>query len=146
MPTQKRGSQIIKKAEQRLTGYRSIDSYLSLGDKLNLTAYELKIEAARQKIAIYNTNLSTLTQQRSEAIAAERELAEMSERMFAGLISKYGRNSIEYEMVGGKPRGRKRRTTPAIAPANSSLPTTTIISTNGTKAKAVQNGKEKPVD
>jgi hypothetical protein len=147
MAFQKRGSKIIEKADQRITAMRSIDTYLSLGDNLNLPAYEMAITKARIKVDAYNTALSSLTQLSNEAIAAEKELADLSERMFTGLVTKYGRNSTEYEMAGGKPRDKKRKKASPAASSASSLPTltTTIIATNGSsevrKTKAAQNGK-----
>jgi hypothetical protein len=144
MAFQKRGSKTIEKADQRMTAMRSIDTYLSLGDNLNLPAYEMAITKAQIKLDAYNTALSSLTQLSNEAIEAERELADLSERMFTGLVTKYGRNSTEYEMAGGRPRDKKRK---KAAPAASSLPTltTTIIATNGSsevkKPRAAQNGK-----
>jgi hypothetical protein len=151
MAFQKRGSKTVEKADQRITAMRSIDTYLSLGDNLNLPAYEMAIAKARARIDAYNTALSSLTQLSNDAIAAEKELADLSERMFTGLVAKYGRNSTEYEMAGGRPRNKKRKkaaaSTAASSSSSSSLPTltTTIIATNGSstarKTKAAQNGK-----
>jgi hypothetical protein len=147
MAFKKRGSKTIEKAEARISAMRSVDSYLSLGDNLNLPTYETAIAQARQKVNAYNTALSMLTQLSNEAIAAEKELADLSERMFTGLVTKYGRNSTEYEMAGGKPRDKKRKKAAPLASSSSSLPTltTTIIATNGSGAvkttKAAQNGK-----
>jgi hypothetical protein len=148
MAFKKRGSKTIEKAEARITAMRSVDSYLSLGDNLNLPTYETAIAQARQKINAYNMALSTLTQLSNEAIAAEKELADLSERMFTGLVTKYGRNSTEYEMAGGKPRDRKRKSAANASSTLSSVSTpltTTIISTNdfngARKTKVSQNGK-----
>lgn len=133
----KRGSKTIEKAERRLTGLRSIDSNLDFGEGLHLTGYEVAITTARQKIADYNTALSLLAQLRNDAIAAEEVVKDLSERMFSGVLSKYGRNSNEYEMAGGKAKTKKRR---LVATAPNTEPVT-IERLSRRQTKATQNGK-----
>jgi hypothetical protein len=131
MAFQKRGSQTVTKAERRLTNLLSISPYLDFGENLNIHTYNLAIDQARQKIATYNTSLAALSQIRNEAIAAEQHLAGLSERMLSGVITRYGRNSVEYEMAGGKPRGSRRKA--KVSATETPILTTTIIATNGTR-------------
>jgi hypothetical protein len=67
----------------------------------------------------------------------------MTERFFAGVVTRYGRDSIQYEMAGGRPRGTRRKTG-GTTPQPPML-TTTIIDHNDTvpKSKVAQNGKSK---
>jgi hypothetical protein len=131
MAFQKRGSQTIAKAERRLTNLLSINPYLDFGENLNIHTYNRAIEQARQKIATYNTSLASLSHMRNEAIAAEQELADLSERMLSGVVTRYGRNSVEYEMAGGRPRGNRRKV--KLSAAETPILSTTIIATNGTR-------------
>jgi hypothetical protein len=87
-----------------------------LGNGLTLPYYLEMIESTRQKLEAYNTALAQISRLYDEAIAAEALLTDLNERMFSGVLTKYGRNSIQYRMVGGKPRGRSRTTKPSAEP------------------------------
>lgn len=109
MSRRKRSSQILEKAERRIAGLKSIHSALDLGNGLTIEAYIQVIEQTRQKLEAYNTALSTVDQTYNTALTAERSLSELTERMLIGVASKYGKNSDEYEMAGGRRRGERRR-------------------------------------
>ncbi|HSM84407.1 MAG TPA: hypothetical protein VLS96_22155, partial [Nodosilinea sp.] len=68
------------------------------------------IDKLRDRQKKYNELLSTVDQLYNEMLAAEKALAEKSERMLNAVAVVYGRNSSEYEMAGGKRRSERRRT------------------------------------
>ena len=51
------------------------------------------------------------------ARAAEKAIRDLSERMLAGVASKYGKDSSEYEMAGGTRKSERKRPTRKTPPA-----------------------------
>lgn len=140
MPFRKRSSPTVEKAERRLASLKSIDLSLDLGSGLTLQAYTNGIERARERLNTYNTMLSNLTQIYNEMLEAEQILADLNVRMLTGVLTKYGRNSTEYEMAGGKRTRQKRSVKLASAPTglDSSTP---IESVSAVPVNVVKNGK-----
>jgi len=116
MSRRKRSSPILEKAERRMASLKSIDQTLDLGNGLSIESFIKAIEDSRQKLQTYNTVLSKVDQAYSEIQESERNLANISERMLTGIASRYGKNSTEYEMAGGKRRKQRQRKT-GVAPA-----------------------------
>jgi hypothetical protein len=134
-----RGSEALDKAQRRLALLKSIDGTLDLGHGLTVEAYNRMIEGIRDKLEAHNILLSDLNESRAALTQMDKSLAEMSERMLTGVMTKYGRNSAEYTKAGGSVR--KRKSTPSKAePAAiiAALAPTQDESTNG-----ASNGKAK---
>ncbi|MBD2357551.1 hypothetical protein H6G41_23545 [Tolypothrix sp. FACHB-123] len=111
MSRAKRSSAILDKAQIRMAALKSIDTSLDLGNGLTVESFSEVIEDTRQQLEAYNTALSTVDQTRNMVAETEKMLAELCERMLAGVASKYGKNSDEYQMAGGvRKRDRKRNT------------------------------------
>lgn len=108
MARKKRSSRIIDKAERRLAGIASIDPHLDLGNGTTIASYQKLINQTRQSLVDYNTRLSQADAAQNKVEESERELSRLSEQMLLGVAVKYGRDSTEYEMAGGKPRRRKK--------------------------------------
>lgn len=143
MPYAKRSSKVLEKAERRMSSLISIDTALDLGSGLTLQTYSSNIEIVRQKLAAYNTVLSNLTQLYNEMLESEQQLADLNERMLTGVVTKYGRNSTEYEMAGGKRKRQKRaaKSTPAAstntgASTASTAPTSSVSATSNGKTSS----------
>ncbi len=105
----KRGSQILEKAQRRLSGVKAIDDNCDLGHGLTAQSYAQTIEALRSKINAYNTALSTADGLRCELEDAEKTLAKYSERMLLGVAIRYGKDSDEYEAAGGVKQSKRKR-------------------------------------
>ena len=101
-------------AAQRLAGTKSIEKNLDLGGGLTNASYEAKITAAQSALNDYNESLSISDAKLNVFNALERELGDWNERMLAGIGSRYGKDSDEYEMAGGvrKSERKKRSTKP----------------------------------
>lgn len=108
MARKKRSSRIIDKAEKRLAGIVSIDPNFDLGNGTTVDSYRKLINQTRQSLVNYNTQLSQADAAQNQVEESERELSRFSEQMLLGVAVKYGRDSTEYEMAGGKPRRRKK--------------------------------------
>jgi uncharacterized protein YukE len=109
MPYKKKISKTIAKAKVRISGMKSLDPALDMGNGLSVKTYAAAIQAAEQKVEAFNTAVATISQLSSDAEKAEKALAELSERMLSTVAGRYGRTSNEYEMAGGTKRTNRRR-------------------------------------
>jgi hypothetical protein len=119
-----RTSSTIEKAQKRNLAIQSIDPSLDLGNGLTVSSFTTLINNTQQKVDRYNLAISSLTQLYSEMMEYEKLLADQHERMLNGVSSKYGRNSTEYEMAGGRKRATKRKT--KVSTTITELPTITL--------------------
>ena len=122
-----RTSSALEKAQQRNLALKSIDPYLDLGNGLTVREFTNTIEDTQAKVDRYNLAIKGLTQLHNEMMEGERALADQHERMLNGVSAKFGRNSTEYEMAGGRKRSAKRKSRTTTAPT-SELPTVTLTS------------------
>jgi uncharacterized protein YukE len=99
----------VSNAKDRLSGMKSIDLKLDMGNGMSVKAYQTSIQEAEAKIEAYNTAIANISQMLSAAETAEKNLAQFSERMLSTVAGHYGRTSDEYEMAGGTKRTKRRR-------------------------------------
>ncbi len=119
MARQKKLSPFLEGAQQRLAALSSIDPTLDLGTGLTLAAYRAEVVSVQAKQDAYNTLLSQVDQSYNEFQAAEKSIRDLSERMLAGVASKYGKDSSEYEMAGGTRKSERKRPTRKMPPTTS---------------------------
>lgn len=107
-------------AKARLAGLKSIDPNLDLGNGLTVDSYEKAITIYSGDVGQYNTTLSTVDDQYNSCKESLLVLKDQSERMLTGVASKYGKNSSQYEMAGGKKKSDRKKpvTKTAAAKAN----------------------------
>lgn len=105
----KQSSGPLELAAARAAGLKSIDPALDLGNGLTLAAYIALIESVSAKLSTYNTTLSQVDEASNAFQAEERKLADMSDRVLAGVAARYGRDSDQYEMAGGTKKSDRRR-------------------------------------
>ena len=136
MTRQKRTSEILDKVSLRITGMRSIDTPLDLGDGYSLTEYETRQQALRQQLETYNTMLSAIDDAALQLQQSEKEMRNYAEHILLATAARYGRNSNQYMQSGGKIRGKsvRRSITPMVTPMMALLETT---SANGNKVAAM---------
>ncbi|MBD2727481.1 hypothetical protein H6G96_14375 [Nostoc sp. FACHB-892] len=101
MPRKKRTSPVLEKTEQRVIGFKSIDSSLDFGDSISLKNLTQLIGQLRNHIDQYNMMLTALDSAKAEIETLEKTIRETSERLVSGVVLKYGKDSREYEMTGG---------------------------------------------
>lgn len=111
MARQKRFSESIEKAAQRLNALRSIDPQLDMGGGLTLAAFETQINEARTALDGYNSLLTQVDAAYNQLVAAEQSVAERSQRMLSGVAAIYGKDSNEYEQAGGTRTSERRKFT-----------------------------------
>jgi hypothetical protein len=102
-----RNPKSVEKARKRAAEIASIDFNLDLGHGLTVPAYQQLIESTQQKFDAYNTALAQLIWLYNEAIAADNLLADWNTRMMSGVVTRFGKNSIEYKLAGGKQKQNK---------------------------------------
>lgn len=105
----KSNSPVIDTAEKRVAGLESIDPNLALAPDLTLPLYKAALNTTRDAVMNYNKQLSQADEAANKMKASERALADFSERMLAGIVAKYGRNSDQYEKAGGTRRSERRK-------------------------------------
>ncbi|PMB51728.1 hypothetical protein CEN39_13640 [Fischerella thermalis CCMEE 5201] len=101
MPRKKKTSPVLEKTEQRVIGFKSIDSNLDFGDSISLSYLTELTGQLRNKIDKYNMMLTALDTAKAEIETLEKTIRETSERLVSGVVLKYGKDSREYEMAGG---------------------------------------------
>ena len=116
----KRTSKILDKASMRASGLRSVGAE-DFGNGVTSSAFEAAVADTRRKLEEYNQALSVVDEKANLLADSEKKLQDFAERILAGVAAKYGKNSNEYEKVGGirktdrkRPAGRK----PAPAPTS----------------------------
>jgi hypothetical protein len=109
MPKRKVASSHIEKANKRMSGLKSIDDKLDLGNGLTVDTYDASIAVAIAKEAAYNQLLSTLDTTYNEYKVAEKNLRDINERMLMGVAAKFGKDSNEYEQAGGIKKSERKR-------------------------------------
>jgi hypothetical protein len=96
----KRTSKALEKGTARAAGLRSIGQE-DFGGGLTTVSYEAAVEETRQKLEDYNQSLSVADEKANILAESEKKLRDLNERVLAGVGAKYGKNSNQYERVGG---------------------------------------------
>lgn len=91
----------VDEARQRVAGMISINDNLDLGNGVSVQAITALIETTTDEIGEYNTMLSQIDQKSNEIDAHVKTLNDLTSRALKGTEFKYGRDSNEYEMIGG---------------------------------------------
>lgn len=107
-----------------MSGMKSIDPTLDLGNGMSIAAYEAAIQAAEHRIETYNMAISNIGQLQNSVAEAEMLLSDLSERMLSTVAGRYGKKSDQYEMAGGTKRTTRRRVVKKKTDAITQLPTT----------------------
>lgn len=102
MAYQRKSSRVIADAQERSADLRAIDPELDLGNNLTVAAYDTKIAEVQTALDAYNGLLAQADAAGNDFNADERELRDMSSQVLSAVKVKYGRDSNEYEMAGGK--------------------------------------------
>ena len=117
MARRKRSSKVLEKADRRIASLRSISPDLNLGNGLTIDSYTDLITDMRDKLATYNTVLSTVDKTYNDMLVIEQKLGDYSELLLLGVATKFGKNSDEYEMAGGIKKSDRKRSTRKMASA-----------------------------
>lgn len=111
----KTANAFLLRTQARLQGLKDIDAKLDLGGGMTVAAFDKEFLAVTKKIESYNSILNEADKISNELEAMERQLAGLSSRMLAGVVTRYGRDSSEYEMAGGVRTSDRKRRKPQLA-------------------------------
>jgi hypothetical protein len=101
----------LEKGITRLAAVKSIDAALDLSNGITVANYETQVNLLSNKLSTYNTALSTIDDLYNECITQINVIKDWNERILTGVATKYGKNSSQYEMAGGKKKSERKRTT-----------------------------------
>ena len=99
----------IEKARTRLAAIKSIDAVLDLGNGITAVNYETEINSLNADLQTYNTALSTVDDLYNNCIIKINTVRDWNERILAGVATKYGKNSSQYEMAGGVKKSERKK-------------------------------------
>lgn len=99
----------LEKGTTRLAAIKSIDAALDLGNNINVTVYETELNLLRTKLNTYNTTLSTIDDLYNACLVQIDVVKDLNERILTGVATKYGKNSTQYEMAGGKKKSERKK-------------------------------------
>ncbi|MCY7278068.1 MAG: hypothetical protein LH702_31115 [Phormidesmis sp. CAN_BIN44] len=117
MARRKRSSKVLEKADRRIASLRSINPDLNLGNGLTVDVYTTLITDMRDRLAAYNTVLSTVDKTYNDMLLIEQKLGDYSELLLLGVATKFGKSSDEYEMAGGVKKSDRKRSTRKVSDA-----------------------------
>lgn len=100
------------KAKTRLASILSIDKSLDLGNGVTAEGYGKEVTIADEVLRAYNTALSTIDDLYNACINQETVLKDWNERVLNGVAFKYGTDSSQYEMAGGKRKSERKKPSP----------------------------------
>lgn len=109
MARRKKSSKTLDNAFKRLAGMQALDPNLDLGNGLTVPGFAAEVAKLEQKLSAYHKLLTQSNTSQNETYAQEKIVRELSERMLEGFASKYGHDSSEYEMAGGKRKSERKR-------------------------------------
>jgi hypothetical protein len=115
----KKNSEVLNKATMRITGMKTIGEPLDFGNGFTLAEYEARFLALQSQLIAYNEMLDSIDGTAMQLELMEQELRGYSERMLAGVLTRYGKDSPQYRQAGGKLRkapGKRSATTPTETP------------------------------
>lgn len=105
----RKNSKVLDKAQARSAGIKSIDPALDLGGGLTMPAFDTAIGNAQTALEEYNRALAVVDDKLNAFVTAETTLRDISERIFAGVAARYGKNSSQYEQAGGVRKSERKR-------------------------------------
>lgn len=101
MSRAKRTSNSLDNLKARLSGMSAIDPKLDLGNGITVEAAEELLRSCETKLQEYNTFLSVVDEKQYDVEKLEKEIDAFCVKILASAAVKYGKDSIEYEKVGG---------------------------------------------
>jgi hypothetical protein len=96
-------------AKTRLAAVTSISPTLDLGNGITAENYKTLIDKSLTSLALYNTTLSSIDELYNKCLADINKVKDYSDRVLAGVASKYSRESNEYEMAGGTKKSERKK-------------------------------------
>jgi hypothetical protein len=101
MARKRRTSQVLETSRQRLAGLKQINPEPNFGGDLTVAAFTGKITGFTGNLGTYNEHTAALDDEQNAIDTEEEELRDWNSRWLSAIEAKHGRDSSEYELVGG---------------------------------------------
>ena len=102
-----------RNTDSKLDGMRAIDPNFDLNDGVSVANLTLKRAAIGAALSAYNAKLAEADALANAVAAAEREYnITLGGRILTKVAAKYGKDSSEYEQVGGTRESEKQKRSP----------------------------------
>lgn len=101
MARQRRESSILNEAQNKLLSLKTIDGKFDFGNSLDVATYGNSIEELKGLLDSYNTLLNQVDEKVNLLQASEKKVREFNSRLLAAVAARYGRDSSQYEKIGG---------------------------------------------
>ncbi len=112
MPRIRVTSSHIKKADLRLNGMKAIQPDLDMGDGVSVASLTAARDQVATSMSAYNALLAQVAAKQNELQAFEKALAELNVKALSLAGARYGLDSTQYELVGGKRTSERKRRRP----------------------------------
>jgi hypothetical protein len=111
MERKKTKSRILTTAIQRIKEIEAFAPDLDFGNDKSLKNYKKWVQEVEQAMKIYNQKMSEKNQAKKHLDQKLKNLAGLNTEMLAGVKAIYGRDSTEYEKMGGIPYSKRKNRT-----------------------------------
>ena len=88
---------------------KSIKATLDLGNGISVAKFNALTLDLKKALDDYNTLLSEGDAALNRVVATEKSIRDVSERLLAGVASRYGKDSDEYEKAGGTRKSERKK-------------------------------------
>ncbi|MBS1794363.1 MAG: hypothetical protein JSS81_10945 [Acidobacteria bacterium] len=102
----------VRLAQQRVDGMVSVDERLDLGNGVSVETVKAAIKRVTDGISEYNSLLAEADERSNDIDRDLKALVDLSARILSGTEFKFGRDSNEYEMVGGTRLSDRKKSGP----------------------------------
>ena len=109
MGRKKKTSKVLGAAQKRVAGLKAIDPKLDLGAGLTVPAFQTAIDGLSGNLDSYNTLLSQADEALNQVQKSEKDVRALNDRFLAGVRSRYGADSDEYEKAGGTRTSERKK-------------------------------------
>ena len=99
----------LKETEQKVAGLKAINKTLDLGKGVSVAAGEALLAGVRNKLEEYNTLLALADAKLNEVNAENKNLRGFNSKVLPAVGLEYGKDSHEYEMVGGVRESERKK-------------------------------------
>jgi hypothetical protein len=116
----KRKSPVMEDGNTQAGSLKVIDPTMDFGNGVSLSVFNTALAAVETKLEGYNTLLTETDKALNDLQLAEKTVSDLSSRLLAGVKSKYGADSSQYEQAGGTRTSERKKpsrsTTPVTPP------------------------------
>ncbi len=95
--------------EQRITGMKSIDKNLDLSNGVSVAEGQTTLTEAQTALDDYNQSLAMADDKKNIFEMKNKALRAFNKKVLPAVGLKYGTDSSEYEMVGGKRESERKK-------------------------------------